>query len=76
MSSHPDWRMMELSEELSEKRMSDPIDTLDLALRLRQDAQATALPEYVNLMLRAAEELEAYARLKESAPHQPERRAG
>jgi hypothetical protein len=69
--------MMKLSEEPSEKRMSDPARTsLDLALRFRQDAEATCLPQYAELMLRAAEELEAHARLGESAPHQPKRRAG
>jgi len=42
-------------------------DPIVLALRLRRDAEATCLPVYADAMRRAAEELEAFARLSDPA---------
>jgi hypothetical protein len=56
--------------------MPNPINTLELALRLRRDAEAACLPEYADLMRRAADELEAFVRPGDSVPDQRERRAG
>jgi hypothetical protein len=40
--------------------MPKTVSTLDLAQRLRRDAQETTEPQFAHLMLRAAEELEEY----------------
>jgi hypothetical protein len=44
--------------------MPHPFSTLDLAVRLRRDAEATCLSEYADLMRRAAEELETFVALQ------------
>ena len=56
--------------------MPDPIDSLELAQRLRRDADATDMPEYAALMRRAAEDLEDFARLATPAMHLRDRQAG
>jgi len=56
--------------------MSDPANTLELALRLRRDAETTCLPEYACLMRRAADELETFVRFAGSSFGERERRAG
>ena len=47
--------------------MSQPVNTLELALRLRRDAEETCMPEYADLMRRAAAEIEAFVRSDDSA---------
>lgn len=56
--------------------MSQPVNTLELAQRLRRDAEETGMPDYADLMRRAAAELEAFARPKDPAPVPHERKAG
>jgi hypothetical protein len=56
--------------------MSQPVSTLELALRFRRDADATCLPEYADLMRRVADDLEAFARLRNAAPLQREHKPG
>ncbi len=50
--------------------MSEPANTLELALRLRRDADATCMPEYARLMRRAADDLEAFVCSLHPAPMQ------
>jgi hypothetical protein len=69
--------MMKPSEaSLDGGRMAHPAKTLELALRLRRHAETTCMPEYADLMRRAADELEAFVRPGDSVPNQRERRAG
>src|SRR5271163_3461656 len=69
--------MMKPSKDpLEGGRMAHPINTLELALRLRRDAEATCMPEYADLMRRAAEDLETFSLLADSTLDQHERRAG
>ena len=56
--------------------MPDPVNTLELAQRLRRDADATNMPEYAFLMRRAAAELEGFSRIAGPALHSLERLAG
>jgi hypothetical protein len=62
------------AEPWTEKTMSQPVNSLELALRLRRDAEETCMPEYADLMRRAATELEALVRSDDSAD--AERKAG
>lgn len=45
--------------------MPKAVDTLELALRLRRDAEETSMPEYAHLMRRAADDLESFVRSSE-----------
>jgi hypothetical protein len=56
--------------------MSQPVDTLELALRLRRDAEETRMPEYAKLMRRAADDLEAFVRSDVPTCVHTERKAG
>jgi hypothetical protein len=56
--------------------VSHPVDILELALRLRRDSEEACMPEYADLMRRAAEELETHVRLADSAADHRPRRAG
>jgi hypothetical protein len=56
--------------------MSQPVNTLELALRLRRDAEETCIPEYADLMRRAADDLEAFVGSDDSTCVQRERKAG
>jgi len=53
-----------------------PFKTLELAQRLRHSAETTNMPEYADLMRRAAEELEAISRAPDSTRDERERLAG
>ncbi len=52
--------------------MTRPVSTMELAQRLRQDAETASFPAYADLMRRAAEELEALARIPTSERDQRE----
>ncbi len=56
--------------------MAKPVNTLELAQRLRRNAEETNLPDYADLMRRAAADLEAFVRPKDPACVQLERKAG
>ncbi len=56
--------------------MSKPVDTLELALRLRRDAEETCMPEYAHLMRRAADDLESFVRSGEATCVHSKRKAG
>lgn len=56
--------------------MSQPVNTLELAQRLRRVAEETCMPEYADLMRRAAADLESFVRPKNPAPIPRERKAG
>ena len=56
--------------------MPRPVDTLELALRLRRNAEETRMPEYADLMRRAADDLEAFVRPDEPACVHAKRKAG
>lgn len=56
--------------------MPRPVDTLELAQRLRRDAEETRMPEYADLMRRAADELEASVRADQPTCIHAERKAG
>ena len=56
--------------------MPNRLDTHSLVERFRRDADATSMPEYADLMRRAADELEAFLRLQDLDQHTAERRAG
>jgi len=56
--------------------MSQPVDTLELALRLRRDAEETCMPEYADLMRQAAADLEAFVRSDQPTRVHRERKAG
>ncbi len=47
--------------------MSRTADTLALAQRLRRDAQETDMPQFAQLFLRTAEELEEFVRRQQTA---------
>jgi hypothetical protein len=55
--------------------MSDINSKMELALRLRRDADATAMPHYASLMRRAADDLDAVSQLERSTPMQRQRQA-
>ena len=56
--------------------MPQPVDTLELAQRLRRAAEETSMPDYADLMRRAADDLEAFVRPKDPACVPRERKAG
>jgi hypothetical protein len=56
--------------------MPHPADTLELASRLRRDADATCFPEYSELLRRAAADLESFVHLQFTTVDRAERRAG
>ena len=51
--------------------MPDPVSTLALAERLRDDAKEARLAAFGRLMLRTAEELEAFVRDQEAISSSP-----
>jgi len=56
--------------------MSQPVNTLELAQRLRRAAEETCMPEYADLMRCAAADLEAFVRSDSPARLHRERKAG
>lgn len=56
--------------------MPKPVDTLELALRLRRDAEETRMPEYADLMRRAADDLETFVHSDEPTCVHTKRKAG
>jgi hypothetical protein len=62
--------------ETAESAMPNRPDTCFLVERFRRDADATSMPEYADLMRRAADELEAFLRLQALSQNTAVRRAG